>query len=442
MNKSTQKNGIYSYPCKKFPRGIAYGIKYTDKQGRQHKQGGFERKSDAEKERARIIADMNIGRFVDPQRGKATINEIGTAWLAGRKGVIKQAAYDKYESLWHCHVQPKWGNIPVANILHSNIQQWVGELSSKLGYKQVRAAVSVLRMILTQAVKDKCIPDNPCDDIQLPREKIRESHVYLTMPQLLQLGKAARNRKSGNYETMILFMGTTGMRFGETTALRVKNIDFKHGTVYVCENAVWSSSGLHVNTAKNGDDRTVVFPRQLLGEKLRKVCEFKDPDALVFERPNSINDGRHLTKNDYMRPPDDRDGWFIASVKEAGLPKLTPHSLRHTAVSIAVHAGAPPKVVQRIAGHKTLTMTLDYYADLLVDDLYIYGDLMDKEAKKAMIQKTLENPENFVGYQNSTKMAFTGKQKSAGTLEFQRFSWQSPSVPPERVEDSPIAIEK
>ena len=37
-------------------------------------------------------------------------------------------------------------------------------------------------------------------------------------------------------------------------------------------------------------------------------------------------------------------------------------------------------------------------------------------------------------YQTSTKTAFAGKQKSAGPQGFQRFSWQSPVVPPERVE--------
>jgi hypothetical protein len=50
-------------------------------------------------------------------------------------------------------------------------------------------------------------------------------------------------------------------------------------------------------------------------------------------------------------------------------PTITPHDLRHTAASLAVSAGANVKVVQRILGHKSATMTLDIYAGLFDDDL-------------------------------------------------------------------------
>ena len=56
-----------------------------------------------------------------------------------------------------------------------------------------------------------------------------------------------------------------------------------------------------------------------------------------------------------MRHPDSRTGWLTVSVeKTEGVPDyMTPHDLRHTAVSLAIHAGVNPKLVQRIAGHHT-----------------------------------------------------------------------------------------
>lgn len=219
---ASQKNGVYSYPCKKYPRGVAYGFKYTDRQHRQHKQGGFERRADALRERERVMSEMSAGRYVDPQRGKRAVGELGVIWLAGRKGVVKAATFDKYESLWKCHVEPKWCDVPVANVIHSEVQQWVSKMAESLSPKQTTAAFSVLQMILKQAVKDRRIWDNPCEGIELPRAEIRKKRVYLSMAQLLRLAKAASHRKTGDFETLILFMGTTGMRFGETTALRVK----------------------------------------------------------------------------------------------------------------------------------------------------------------------------------------------------------------------------
>jgi integrase len=43
--------------------------------------------------------------------------------------------------------------------------------------------------------------------------------------------------------------------------------------------------------------------------------------------------------------------------------------LRQTAASLAISAGANPKVVQRMLGHASAAMTLDVYADLFDSDL-------------------------------------------------------------------------
>ncbi|NMN01329.1 integrase [Bifidobacterium sp. DSM 109958] len=360
-----QTRGVFRYPCKKFPKGVAYGFRYKGVRRR-----GFERRTDAERERSRVIADMSAGRYIDPQRGKATVGELGRAWLETKHGVIKQASYDKYEDLWRCHVEPRWGGVPVSGVCHGDVQRWIGDISARYSGKQTQSILSVLSMVMKAAVKDKRIAENPCEDIELPRVKVSKPRRYLTMRQLLALGEAASDRRRFDYGTMVLFMGTTGMRFGETTALRVRHLDLDKGTALVCENSVWSGSGWHLNTAKNGEDRMVVFPKGLLRERLSKAVAFKDPDALVFERPGSLNDGRHLAETDYMRPPDSRDGWFATAVRAAGLPHMTLHDLRHTAVSLAVHAKVPPKVVQAIAGHKTFSMTMDYYADLFTDDLF------------------------------------------------------------------------
>lgn len=54
-----------------------------------------------------------------------------------------------------------------------------------------------------------------------------------------------------------------------------------------------------------------------------------------------------------------------------------PHDLRHTAASLAVHAGANVKALQRMLGHKNASMTLDVYADLFDSDLMDVARLLD-----------------------------------------------------------------
>ena len=53
------------------------------------------------------------------------------------------------------------------------------------------------------------------------------------------------------------------------------------------------------------------------------------------------------------------------------------HDLRHTAASLAVHAGANVKALQRMLGHKNASMTLDVYADLFDSDLMDVARMLD-----------------------------------------------------------------
>ena len=69
-----------------------------------------------------------------------------------------------------------------------------------------------------------------------------------------------------------------------------------------------------------------------------------------------------------------RRSWFD---REAGVPGLTPHELRHTAASIAVSAGASVFAVQRTLGHDKPSTTLNVYSDLFDHDL---DDLADRLA--------------------------------------------------------------
>lgn len=69
---------------------------------------------------------------------------------------------------------------------------------------------------------------------------------------------------------------------------------------------------------------------------------------------------------------------------DAAFPTVTVHDLRHTAVSLAISAGANVKAVQRMLGHASAAMTLDVYADLFDDDLDHVAGRLDEAASKGV----------------------------------------------------------
>ncbi|MEX2619462.1 MAG: tyrosine-type recombinase/integrase, partial [Egibacteraceae bacterium] len=56
--------------------------------------------------------------------------------------------------------------------------------------------------------------------------------------------------------------------------------------------------------------------------------------------------------------------WLTQLCEAAGVDRLTPHGLRHAAVTLLEDTGAHPAVVQQLAGHASASMTDHYTAAL------------------------------------------------------------------------------
>jgi integrase len=56
---------------------------------------------------------------------------------------------------------------------------------------------------------------------------------------------------------------------------------------------------------------------------------------------------------------------FEKHVRDAGLPLIRLHDLRHTWASLALAQGVHPKVVQERLGHASIAITLDVYSHVV-----------------------------------------------------------------------------
>ncbi|MDQ3877024.1 MAG: site-specific integrase [Actinomycetota bacterium] len=56
---------------------------------------------------------------------------------------------------------------------------------------------------------------------------------------------------------------------------------------------------------------------------------------------------------------------FAKLARDAGLPRIRLHDLRHTHATLALQAGIHPKIVSERLGHSTVAFTLDIYSHAL-----------------------------------------------------------------------------
>ncbi|OBJ63273.1 tyrosine-type recombinase/integrase [Mycobacterium colombiense] len=97
--------------------------------------------------------------------------------------------------------------------------------------------------------------------------KPKRRNVYLTADQIKRLAD-----ESGRYRSLVLLLGTAGLRWGEAAVMRVEDIDFLRRRIELQRNAVTIGQTTHVGTLKSGKARTVVLEAFVVDEVAR-MCD-------------------------------------------------------------------------------------------------------------------------------------------------------------------------
>lgn len=154
---------------------------------------------------------------------------------------------------------------------------------------------------------------------------------------------------------------TTGMRRGEVLGLRWCDVDFDGGRLMVEQTLVAPRYVLTFSESKTKqgrrsidlDPQTVAVLRahwrRQAEEQLAFGAGYRDSE-LVFRREDGTPVIPHLFTLAFKK-----------AVKDAGLPPIRLHDLRHTHVALLARAGVPAKVIQERVGHHSAGFTLDNY---------------------------------------------------------------------------------
>lgn len=353
--------------------GKRYIVRYKKPDGTHGAKRGFVRKREAELWLADVEATRARGNFIDPQAGRITIGSLGPHWLEAKRASLKPSSFAPIQTAWRLRVEPTWGKWEVAEIRHTDVRAWVARLSQEVGATVTIRTYGVLASILDDAVHDGRLATNPARAarVGLPK-KMRSKHGYLTHAEDIRLAEA-----SGPQKLLVLTLAYTGVRRGEAIALEVKDIDFSKGRLQIFTNAVEVHGQLHIGTPKSNRPRRIPVPAFLLAE-LRRVTAGRADTDLVF--PST--DGGYMRRT---RASSGSNSWFRTALRDAGLPAMTMHDLRHTAASLAVQSGAHVKTIQRMLGHTSAAMTLDVYSDLFEDDLDEVSTALDRAARSSGI---------------------------------------------------------
>ena len=157
----------------------------------------------------------------------------------------------------------------------------------------------------------------------------------------------------------------TGMRQGELLGLPWRGLNLEQGYISVFQELFKRSGTCIIKDVKTRNSRRRIALSPSLVQVLRSyrleaeanailLGRELTPDGLVFAYP----DGRPLDPGTLTHS-------FSKVLREAGLPHLRFHDLRHSFASFMLGAGVNIKVISEMLGHASVAFTMDTYAHLM-----------------------------------------------------------------------------
>ena len=280
-------------------------------------------------------------------------------WFEIKKTTLRpRTAYD-YERLLTTNIFPELGQIKLKDLTTYRITKFYTKLSQAgKGSRTVRLTHSILHSALQSALESGVISRNPTIGTMLPRYNQKEMNV-LNESQVSQFLIAAEKSR---YKCLYHLAITTGMRYSELVGLKWSDIDWVKGTIKVQRQLQFvphqgftysepkTKSG--IRTIKLGDTTLKILREQ----KERQIQNKIPKDDLIFLNSYGTQVYFKRFQKDFKRV-----------LRQAGLPDIRFHDLRHTAATLMIANGIPVLIVARILGHSKPSVTMNVYGHSSVE---------------------------------------------------------------------------
>lgn len=318
--------------------------------GEQHSKT-FKRKVDAIAFEKDTLLALERGVYLPPKTGTVLVADMADRWLAGARD-LGQGGKETYRRDLDRYVLPALGQLPLRRLTVDAIDDYLSaELAHGLAPSTVHRHYRTLNRLCNVAIEKGQLHVNPCGKVTPPRVEHTEMR-FLTADQVEALAAAMPDR----YRAWIHTAVYAGPRWSELRGLRRSSIAATKITIMW--QLVKRVDGDSWDRPKTKAGRRVVNIDKVLADELAEHIDrwaLPGADGLVFPNRRGVP----------LSSPTFTNSTFKPALERAGLDRAVRiHDLRHTAVALAIKAGAHPKAIQSRMGHASIMVTLDRYGHL------------------------------------------------------------------------------
>lgn len=353
-------------------------VRYRDPDGGQNRGRRFPTKAAADKFARSVQVDIDRDEYKDPNRGKITVGKMVDEYI----GVAGVAATTKAGYvLWSDrYVKPSaLGKRKIANVTKADVEAFYAALrADDVGASTIQHVHQLLHRSFVMAVDGDRISKNPAHGVKLAKTQDRVG-FFLSIEQVERLAYEIGPR----HAVMVKFIAYCGLRAGEASSLKVRDVDLLRRTVKVTDGGTGHGT-------KSRKPRTVPIPGSLVDDLAVHLTAWSDPanpDAYAF--PNDY--GGRLNMNNFRRRVLQPAAKRVGILRDNEPP--TVHDLRHSAATLWSGTYTAYEISDML-GHASVDITLRTYVHLRRDKAVQAAkadafDAMLREASTAPIDATV-----------------------------------------------------
>jgi integrase len=244
-----------------------------------------------------------------------------------------------------------------------------------------RKAVEVLRSALNHAVALGLCEVNVARRARVPAKRPRPP-AWLDLKGVRVLLEDVRGHP---LEAAYALAICLGLRRGEVAGLTWGDVDLTVRRLTVNWNRVEWEHGTRLMAPKTAASRRALALPELVVASLRR--------QLARERAKARQAGLSLTPGDAVLTTRNRRPYSTAylyldlrkRLERLGLPRMRFHDLRHTAASLLLGEGVPPRTVMEMMGHRNLAVTMLIYGHANLDQKRQAAATLDRAFRRHRI---------------------------------------------------------
>lgn len=327
-----------------------------------------------EKEIERALSDG-----VDYNASNITVYQLVDHYISIKDNSVRDGTKKHYREAKNRLSIDGFGTKKINRISISDAKRFIISLhQAGYAYGTIKIQHAFLKAAFRHAVRDSILRTNAFDFklSECIKNETKERVALTAEDQERLLSFIKHDACYKKHYDLVITLLWTGLRVSELCGLTIDNIDFDNRKITVDHQLLWlKSKGMYIEDLKTSNGHRCIPMSPEVYASIQRVIASRTPADDLYSVDGY---SRFVFTTKSGKPRHARDVTAIlyriqnkynSIHPDYPLPKISPHTFRHTFCTNMVNAGIGVKQLQKILGHASLEMTLGLYTHMTYESI-------------------------------------------------------------------------